>query len=329
MTVLLALIPPLSGAVIGYFTNWLAIKMLFRPYNAKKIGAFMLPFTPGLIPKERYRLSEKVSDVIAGRLLTGQTISDSFDAAYTPDDILSALDGFFENIARDKTLGNILEPYADGLPKKIGDAAAPVILRIIQENDTFDTVCKNILEKIIDNGMGLVGIFLNKDKIFTSLKTAAVKYLSEPQNITEIEESLTNYINEALADEKFQHLRDITIDKIYFNYIRSALQEPIGVTASKNAESEERVALAEIKRDGATPAMEFLTNAAKTAVKSAIESVDIKKLVKQQLDAMDLSEAERIVISVAGRELKAITYVGGVLGFIIGLVPTFTNIFLR
>ena len=47
------IIPIIVGAIIGYFTNWLAIKMLFRPHYEKKIFGIKIPFTPGLIPKEK------------------------------------------------------------------------------------------------------------------------------------------------------------------------------------------------------------------------------------------------------------------------------------
>lgn len=66
----LYLAPPLAGAVIGYFTNDVAIKMLFRPYTAKYIGKFRLPFTPGLIPSNQERLATRISDTIMGSLLT-------------------------------------------------------------------------------------------------------------------------------------------------------------------------------------------------------------------------------------------------------------------
>ena len=42
---------PLIGMIIGYFTNWLAVKMLFRPRRAKYIAGRRLPFTPGVIPR--------------------------------------------------------------------------------------------------------------------------------------------------------------------------------------------------------------------------------------------------------------------------------------
>jgi uncharacterized membrane protein YheB (UPF0754 family) len=66
----LYLSPPVLGGVIGYFTNDIAIKMLFRPYRAIYIGKQKLPFTPGLIPRNQERLAQKISNTIMGSLLT-------------------------------------------------------------------------------------------------------------------------------------------------------------------------------------------------------------------------------------------------------------------
>ena len=62
---------------IGYFTNWLALKMLFFPYAEKKIGKTPLPFTPGLIPKERERLANSIGKVVSNRLLTKADLNDA------------------------------------------------------------------------------------------------------------------------------------------------------------------------------------------------------------------------------------------------------------
>jgi uncharacterized membrane protein YheB (UPF0754 family) len=62
--------PPIVGGVIGYFTNDIAIKMLFRPYRAIYVGGRRLPFTPGLIPSNQERLAKRISDTIMGSLLT-------------------------------------------------------------------------------------------------------------------------------------------------------------------------------------------------------------------------------------------------------------------
>ncbi|MEL6249900.1 MAG: DUF445 family protein, partial [Cyanobacteria bacterium J06627_15] len=69
-TLWLLLTPPVAGGVIGYFTNDLAIKMLFRPYRARYLFGRRLPFTPGLIPSNQSRLAKRIADTIMGSLLT-------------------------------------------------------------------------------------------------------------------------------------------------------------------------------------------------------------------------------------------------------------------
>jgi uncharacterized membrane protein YheB (UPF0754 family) len=58
------------GALIGGFTNSLAIKMLFRPYKEVYIGKLKVPFTPGLIPKRRDELANQMGRMVVEHLLT-------------------------------------------------------------------------------------------------------------------------------------------------------------------------------------------------------------------------------------------------------------------
>ena len=62
--------PPVVGGIIGYFTNDIAIRMLFSPYTAKYLLGRKIPFTPGLIPRNQERLAKRISDTIMGSLLT-------------------------------------------------------------------------------------------------------------------------------------------------------------------------------------------------------------------------------------------------------------------
>ncbi|MGD1902580.1 MAG: DUF445 domain-containing protein [Geitlerinemataceae cyanobacterium] len=67
-------LPPVAGGLIGYGTNDIAIKMLFRPYRAYYIGSFRIPFTPGLIPRNQNRLAQRVADTIVTSLLTPEEL---------------------------------------------------------------------------------------------------------------------------------------------------------------------------------------------------------------------------------------------------------------
>ncbi|MFW5801792.1 MAG: DUF445 family protein [Spirochaeta sp.] len=72
---LLYILPPLGGAVIGYITNALAIRMLFRPLRAYHIGRLRIPFTPGIIPRQRERLAESIANMVGATLLTPDTLT--------------------------------------------------------------------------------------------------------------------------------------------------------------------------------------------------------------------------------------------------------------
>ncbi|RPF50153.1 DUF445 domain-containing protein [Aquisalibacillus elongatus] len=64
----------LIGALIGGMTNYLAIKMLFRPYEPVYIGKWRLPFTPGLIPKRREELAAQLGKVVTDYLVTSDSL---------------------------------------------------------------------------------------------------------------------------------------------------------------------------------------------------------------------------------------------------------------
>ncbi|MEN8198935.1 MAG: DUF445 family protein [Thermodesulfobacteriota bacterium] len=67
--------PPLLGAFIGYLTNKVAIKMLFRPLTAKHLFGVRIPMTPGVIPSKRFQLAENIGEMVGSHLLTSEEIT--------------------------------------------------------------------------------------------------------------------------------------------------------------------------------------------------------------------------------------------------------------
>ncbi|GAB6169507.1 DUF445 family protein [Clostridium carnis] len=60
----------------------------------------------------------------------------------------------------------------------------------------------------------------------------------------------------------------------------------------------------------------------------AKEKIDIKKIIEEKINELDLVELERIIISVAKKELKHIEVLGFVLGALIGLLQGLIMIFI-
>jgi len=77
------LILTIVGALIGWITNILAIKLLFRPLKPIKI-----PFTPfvilGLIPKRRAELAKVIGEVVAHELIS---VDEMLEEAIKDEDI--------------------------------------------------------------------------------------------------------------------------------------------------------------------------------------------------------------------------------------------------
>ncbi|MBZ8174089.1 DUF445 domain-containing protein [Staphylococcus delphini] len=80
--ILVVLFMIVIGAVIGGVTNMIAVKMLFHPFKAYYIFGKRVPFTPGLIPKRRGEIAEKIGQVVEDHLLTESLMREKLE---TPD----------------------------------------------------------------------------------------------------------------------------------------------------------------------------------------------------------------------------------------------------
>lgn len=133
------IIPPVAGSIIGYFTNDLAIKMLFRPYKPLYFFQKQLPFTPGLIPRNQERLATRVSDTIMSSLLTPDELQKLAKRLLQTERVKSAilwlLQLALKQIKEDKEqkTANIL---SDILRDLFGDSL-PKLLKVITRKDEF------------------------------------------------------------------------------------------------------------------------------------------------------------------------------------------------
>ncbi|MDH3453501.1 MAG: DUF445 family protein [Desulfuromonadales bacterium] len=73
------LVPPLLGALIGYVTNYIAIRMLFRPLHPWRLFGMRLPLTPGIIPAKRGELAQRMGEMVGSHLLTADDIRQTLE----------------------------------------------------------------------------------------------------------------------------------------------------------------------------------------------------------------------------------------------------------
>lgn len=81
---LIYLLPPLVGALIGWGTNWLALKMLFRPVTPWRIGPWSIQ---GVIPRRQEALARNLGDMVERELVSHHDLA----AALANPELLEAL----------------------------------------------------------------------------------------------------------------------------------------------------------------------------------------------------------------------------------------------
>jgi uncharacterized membrane protein YheB (UPF0754 family) len=73
------LAPPLLGALIGYVTNYIAIRMLFRPLRPWHLCGVRLPLTPGIIPAKREELAARIGEMVGSHLVTSDEVAGALE----------------------------------------------------------------------------------------------------------------------------------------------------------------------------------------------------------------------------------------------------------
>lgn len=167
---------PIIGAIIGYVTNYIAVRMLFRPYKQKRIGKLKIPFTPGIIPKRQPQIAKAVGKAVGENLFTEEDIKKSFSVMefnvksllkdYTFLDVLSKFD-------QDGTLS---EKGVDYITDKLYEEVKSVDLGLIISEQGK----KVFLEK--KASLGMMAMFIG-DKLISNvageLKNKTNEYIEE------------------------------------------------------------------------------------------------------------------------------------------------------
>jgi len=96
------------AAIIGYITNYLAIKMLFLPRREWKVWGWRVPFTPGLIPKRKGEIAASLGRVVSDYLVTADGLKEVLQQPELRGQVERKLRELVENWAeRDETLEEI------------------------------------------------------------------------------------------------------------------------------------------------------------------------------------------------------------------------------
>ncbi|MGI6707000.1 MAG: DUF445 domain-containing protein [Clostridia bacterium] len=129
------------GALIGWFTNYLAIKLIFRPQNPIRI-----PFTAfeiqGLIPKRRSEIAKSVGETIANELFSMREVLDRL--------IQTENKALISRSIQNRILLVIQQKLPSLLPSGIRQAILDYVGNMLEKEmeDFMDSSLNNIIYKI-------------------------------------------------------------------------------------------------------------------------------------------------------------------------------------
>lgn len=287
-------VPILVGALIGYCTNYIAIKMLFRPKNPVKIGSVKLPFTPGIIPKNQPRIAKAVGEAVGEKLFTSDDIKDVLQSEEMKSNITGSLMGL---VTTDRTIEEILKG-------NMGDEKYGEVI-----DKVYDTVCDKIEEGIKEADIASIIKDAGKDAILEKVQGTMLAMFVNEDLIQSLMDPLKNAIDKYLDEhgqEKIIPIVAKTIEGIE-KKTPDEMLDCVGISADMIED-----AITEIY-DG------FVNDKADEIIKK----INISAIVEQKLNDMDVEEVEELVMSVMKNELQAVINLGALIGAVIGTINIF------
>ena len=294
------LIGPASGLIIGAFTNWLAIKMMFRPHQPKYIFGVKMPFTPGLIPKERGRLAEAVGSSISENLMNREVLEKNL----LSEDMLTKIEeGYDTFIAKQKVNTESLRTFLCHFLSK--DELEKI------QTDTGRELASQIHSRLADSNLG------------TMLAHAAVEHA-----ISKMENSLLGIafnVEQFLIflQEPAEHLLSKHINQIISNNSEEIITNLTGQESDKlldtsvcdllRGHDKQLAQLRAIMLDGYRQVISI-------HLPKILSTIDISRIIRDRINELDIEEGEKIIFAVMDKELRAIVWLGALLGCLIGTV---------
>ena len=216
MEILHIVLPLVLGALIGYVTNYIAVRMLFRPYRAVKIGSRTLPFTPGVIPKNKQRIAKACGAAVESSLfsqddikktITGSIKKPDIDSIKVADIVSEDLSEQFAKTLADKLTGEIKKIDIKGIIAEKGTAimeekVKDTMLAMFVNRDMIASFAEPIEQKVMQYLDGEGYVYLNL-KIKGEIETVRSRTLGQEAVALNLDiGGFTDRIFDEFIDEK-------------------------------------------------------------------------------------------------------------------------------
>ncbi len=288
---------PLVGAVIGYITNDIAIRMLFRPHQPKYFMGIHIPFTPGIIPKEKSRIAASIGKAVSENLMNREVLEKSLLSDEMLAKVGSAIDEFATTQRQNAetieqfALHYLTQEDVAAMRNDVTGGLVKMITGKLQDTRLGDSIAhlatQHALEKTRNSLAGRLGADL------------LIQPLAQP-----IEKIMAKHINEILHANSQQMVEHLVNDEA--NRLTAMTMSDI---VSSHSEQLEQI------KNGIFNAYRVIIT---EHLPRILHDIDITTIIEQRINEMDMAEAESIIMDVMRKELRAIVWLGALLGSLMG-----------
>ena len=284
---------PVIGALIGYCTNYIAVKMLFYPKKEVRIFGHKLPFTPGAIPKGKPRLARAIGNIVADDLLTEEDIKEKMASPETENAVVNQI---MHGLSADlNTCISKLCPSelnCEEIKTKLITELSDQIMDSVQHMNLNELIVQEAGKVVKEKTKGsMIAMFLS-DEMLNSL-------------IQPVGGEIVKYIDENGPDYIETEMR-LKID---------ALGEQSVIDLCGHMDISE-TAVREI-------IVSFYHNAIDSVIGKLIGNLDIAGIIEEKINAMDVDSLEKMVLAVMKKELDMIVNLGALVGAVLGVLNMF------
>ena len=275
--------------------------MLFRPHQAKYIMGVHVPFTPGIIPKEKARMAGAIGKAVSENLMNREVLEKSLLSDEMLTKIGQAIDEF---VTTQSTNNETIEEFARHYLSE-DDITA------MRKNVT-DGVVKMVTAKLQDSNMGGSIAHMATQHVMEKTRNSLAGRLGAEmilQPIAQlIEGVLAKHINEILRNNSQQMVHDLVVKES---------DDLMGMTMSQLTTGHDEQ-VAQIKSGIMSAYRVIITE----HLPRILQDIDISGIIEQRINDMEMAEAEAIILDVMKKELRAIIWLGALLGSIMGTLTT-------
>lgn len=284
------IVPPLIGAAIGYFTNYIAVKMLFRPRREIRLFGRVLPFTPGAIPKNKPRLAKAVGDVVENTFFNEDAIVERFlteeSVDRAVDQIVQAMDRPVCDLGSD-ALGS--RKRYERTIHRVSEIATDALLQDVRSSDMISEISNTCIERItgqLKNSM--FGMFLT-DKLVESAKEMVQQEIQQ-----ELDERGEEFLNREIESRLWMWGQESPSELAFeVGYPDERLQGVI-----------RRIYIGTVRK----------------GVPMLVQKIHVSQMIEEQINEMSSEELEQLVLSVMKHELSLIVNLGAIIGLVLGML---------